>query len=103
MTGLRALAPLMVSELPVSQQLGAFIPWPRATAKVRVSQRPPLQSVEPLQSEVEAAEARLGDGRTLLRYSGTEPVLRILVEGPEADVVESTCEGIRRVAERVLA
>lgn len=74
---------------PLSELLGAVPRYPVSTAKVRVGARPPLDSLPALVSLLAEANTALGPagGRHLLRYSGTEPVLRIQVEGPDADVV----------------
>jgi phosphoglucosamine mutase len=56
---------------------------------VRVAQRRELSSVPAVQQVIDAVEAKLGaSGRVLIRYSGTEPLLRIMLEGQ--DKVEIT-------------
>jgi phosphoglucosamine mutase len=91
--GLRALA--AVGERPMSEALAPFTPFPRRLGKVRVASRPALETVGPVQQSVEAAEGRLGHhGRVFLRYSGTEPVLRILVEGTEAAAVSAAYDEV---------
>ena len=79
------------------------MPLPRRLAKVRVGSRPALNEVAPLQALRREAEARLGpQGRVFLRYSGTEPVLRILVEGQPEDEVEWALAAITEAARGAL-
>lgn len=75
---------------PLSLLLGAVPRDPSAKRTVRVGARPALDSLPPLVALLTEADAALASagGRRLLRYSGTEPVLRIQVEGPDADLVE---------------
>ena len=64
--------------------------------------RTPLSEVDSLVHAVREAEVRLDGGRTLLRYSGTEPVLRILAEGQDAAVVREVVRELERVASEAL-
>ena len=58
-----------------------------------------MNDVAPLRAAVKAAEAQLaGDGRVFVRYSGTEPLLRIMVEAPCEDRARETAEGLAAVA-----
>lgn len=102
-TGLRTLTAALAAR-SVSAAFAGFAPLPRWLGKVRVGRRPPLHTVEPLEQARRAGEATLGShGRVFLRYSGTEHVLRILVEGESEAKVTRVAEEIRRVATEVLA
>lgn len=103
LTGLKALA-LATSGVPLSEQLADFVPFPRKTGRVRTSARPPIESLESLQRAIEAAPGRLGPGgRVLVRYSGTEPVMRLLVEGPEPRAVAQILDELSEIAREALA
>lgn len=73
---------------PLSQLRRQWERFPQRTAAIRVRERPPLANLPVLSAAIAALEASLaGRGRVLVRYSGTEPLLRLLVEGPsDADV-----------------
>jgi phosphoglucosamine mutase len=102
---LLCLAAIAAAGTTPSSALGAVPRFHVAHRKVQVTARPDLASVTSLVSVVDAAEAELAvcGGRTLLRYSGTEPVLRIQVEGADAAMVESAADRIASTARTVLA
>ena len=69
---------------PLSELRRCLRLFPQVKRDVRVSRKPALDGVEGVMTWVRCAEKQLeGCGRVLLRYSGTESILRILVEGPE--------------------
>ncbi len=73
---------------PVSELLAPFRRYPQLLLNVRVSSRPPLESLPGVAAAIAAVETRLGaDGRLVLRYSGTEPLARVMLEGPDEPVV----------------
>jgi phosphoglucosamine mutase len=58
---------------------------PQVLESVTLQARKPLEDMASLQKLVEQVKASLGkDGRVLVRWSGTEPKLRVMVEGPDA-------------------
>ena len=85
-TGLRALA----GGWDVEERLGGFTPFPDAQMAVPVPSKPPLEELAEVQSVMRAAERDLR-GRVLLRYSGTEPKLRILVEAVDREEAKGWC------------
>jgi phosphoglucosamine mutase len=57
---------------------------------VRVKERKPLEEMPGVVDEIRACEAALdGSGRVLVRFSGTEPLARVMVEGPDIAQVEN--------------
>ena len=74
---------------------------PRIT--VDLTQRPPLDEVPDIVACREAIEQELGDdGRVVLRYSGTENLCRVMVEGPDREVVDARAAELAKVVERSL-
>ncbi|KAB8031783.1 phosphoglucosamine mutase [Fluviispira multicolorata] len=68
----------------ISELTSVMQKLPQITRNVKVSAKPPFQSLHATNSLVKEFEKELGDsGRILLRYSGTEPLARITLEGPE--------------------
>jgi phosphoglucosamine mutase len=75
--------------------------YPQRLVNVRVRERKPLEELPGVLAEIRAAEESFGDtGRVLVRFSGTEPLARVMVEGPELDRVEAFAN---RIAERIRA
>lgn len=64
--------------------------YPQLLVNVRVKERKPLEDLPGVAAAIRAAEASFGDsGRVLVRFSGTEPLARVMVEGPELERVEA--------------
>jgi phosphoglucosamine mutase len=64
--------------------------YPQRLVNVRVKERRPLEDLPGVAAEIRAAEESFGDsGRVLVRFSGTEPLARVMVEGTELDRVEA--------------
>ena len=69
---------------------------------VRVTEKPDLDNHEEIQSALKEAEAELADtGRVLLRPSGTEPLIRVMVEGQDQKLVESVANKLADVVKKV--
>ena len=74
----------------LDERLQGFTPLPDAQKAVAVPSKPPLAQLSKVQTILKAAEQAL-EGRVLLRYSGTEPKLRILVEATEREEAQRWC------------
>jgi phosphoglucosamine mutase len=75
---------------PLSELAEVMSRLPQELVNVDVVDKPPLEELEGFQEEIERVEEELGErGRVLARYSGTESVARIMVEGPDARTVGS--------------
>jgi phosphoglucosamine mutase len=67
--------------------------FPQINKSIVVKNKPALEAVPTIANAIKETEKKLnGKGRTLLRYSGTEPLLRIMVEGEDDELVESECQ-----------
>ena len=75
--------------------------FPQVLVNVRCASKPPLESIPEVPRVVTEVESALGkEGRVLLRYSGTEPVLRIMIEGPDDALISAYAERIARAVRR---
>ena len=80
---------------PLSELRQVLRKYPQAQRAVTVKSKPPLESVPAIQAAITAAEQALAPrGRILVRYSGTEPKLRILLEGRDAGLLETHADRI---------
>lgn len=98
-TGDGILAALALTEVMVrtnkhlSELAKVMRRFPQVLINVPVSSKPPLQNLPPVQKAVKEAERLLGStGRLLLRYSGTEPVARVMAEGENRKKVKEAAE-----------
>ena len=77
--------------------------FPQSTSNLKVAEKRPLADLESLQSVIKATEQDLGDeGRVLVRYSGTESKLRLLVEGEDDLQVAEAIKAIEGAARKDL-
>lgn len=80
-----------------------LVPFPQVLLGVRVTRKPPLEQVPELFGALQEAESKLGNsGRVVVRYSGTEKLLRIMVEAAEANTAEKLAQGLAEIAQRLL-
>ncbi len=77
-------------------KLRTFDPMPQILLNQPVTSKPPLESLPKYQAAIRDAQADLGDsGRILVRYSGTENKVRVMVEGPDEERIKKTAERLR--------
>ena len=80
---------------PISELAKCMEVFPQAQLGIVVKSKPELGSLPGVMSAIRDAEKKLGSqGRVLVRYSGTEPKVRVLVEGPDKKLIESHASGI---------
>jgi len=94
-TALAVLALMVESGKPLSALRGAMRRLPQQLLNVRVRERRELATLPGVQGAIARVNVALGTrGRVLVRYSGTEPLVRIMVEGEQLAEVERYCEEI---------
>ena len=88
----------------VSKLAEVMTPFPQKLINVDVKEKPPIEEVGVLMSAIEQAEAELGaDGRVLIRYSGTQPMCRVMVEGPTENLTTEIAERLAEIVKGALA
>jgi phosphoglucosamine mutase len=101
--GLEVLSAMVQTGRPLSEVGRRFDPLPQILENVRFTGTPPLEEASVIKA-VQAGEARLGNtGRILMRKSGTEPLIRIMAEGEDADLVQGVVSDIVTAIEHASA
>jgi phosphoglucosamine mutase len=87
-SALQVLTAVVLTGKPLRELRGAMQKFPQTMINVRLGQDPDVSASQSVRDAVSGVEDKLqGRGRVLLRPSGTEPVLRVMVEGEDADLV----------------
>jgi phosphoglucosamine mutase len=94
-TGLAVLALMVETGKPLSMLRQVMQRFPQVLENLRVSSKPDVESLPAVAAAISAAERELGDrGRVLVRYSGTEPLLRVMVEGEREPAIRKLAADI---------
>jgi len=102
-TALQVAAAMKKEGKPLSELAKIMKVFPQVLINVTVKTRPEIETVPEIGAAVREAEAELGErGRVLVRYSGTQNLCRIMVEGPSPEETERHCRRIATVVEKRL-
>jgi phosphoglucosamine mutase len=94
-TALAVLRVMAQTGRELTDLAGELKTFPQTLVNVRVKQKRPVEEVPDVQHAIERVESALqGRGRVLVRYSGTEPLLRIMIEGEDQATVQAWAEEI---------
>ena len=92
---LQILRVMIETGRPLSELKKVLKKYPQAQRNLKVREKPALETLTGVQSLLQEAEQKLdGKGRVLLRYSGTEPKIRLLIEGREEDRINADADRI---------
>jgi phosphoglucosamine mutase len=98
LTALRVLEAMKASSSSLDDLTGELIIYPQVLVNVRVKQRRPIAELPRLGDAIREAEHELNSsGRVLVRFSGTEPLARVMVEGPDQGQVDRLANHIAGV------
>jgi len=93
LTALQTLSAVMEIGRPFSELRGGWKRYPQFVRSLKVNSKPELKEVAGLSDKISSIEKTL-NGRIFIRYSGTEPVLRLLVEGENENEIKTIAEDI---------
>ena len=103
LTGIQLLAALKSSGKKMSELAAVMIQYPQLLINIRVQSKAGWDTNEAISAAVSASESELGDnGRILVRPSGTEPLLRVMAEGPDLAQLEELTGKIADVVKQEL-
>lgn len=103
-TALRVLQALKAKGRPLSALCAGLTMFPQRIHNIPVKAKPPIESLPTVSVNIAEAESALnGRGRVVVRYSGTEPLLRVMVEAPLASDVDRWIECISAAVKKDIA
>lgn len=101
---LQVLATVVKDKRPLSELVADIPLYPQLNTKIEVKDKKPIKDIPEMQKAIDALDAKLnGKGRSVIRYSGTESVLRLMVEGENQSLIQQELDKLVQVAERELA
>jgi len=97
-TALQVRAVMKKEQKPLSELARVMKVFPQALVNVDVTAKPEISTIPEIRDAIKDAERQLGTaGRVLVRYSGTQPMCRVMVEGPTQEETERYCQQIAAV------
>ncbi len=96
LSALKLIEVMLDTQTPLSGLAGVMEVFPQVLINVPVdASRPDFMQIAPIAATIRQVESELGDqGRVLIRYSGTQPLLRVMVEGSDQGQTQALCEKI---------
>jgi phosphoglucosamine mutase len=103
LAGIRLLEALQREDKPLSEFSDIMEVFPQSLINVEVTQKPPLAQLPSVMKAIATAENELSDkGRVLVRYSGTQDICRVMVEGPSKEDTLTTCGKIAETIRKAI-
>jgi len=101
LTSLKMMEAMIAQEKPMSELAAPVVFYPQVLKNVRVKSKPDAQNDPDVQAAVAKVSEELGDtGRILVRESGTEPVIRVMVEADTEELCEKYVDSVIEVIEQ---
>jgi phosphoglucosamine mutase len=102
-TAMQLIAAMVESGKPLSELANMMEIYPQKLINVDVKSKPEVSSLPQVMEVIKQVETELGDhGRVLVRYSGTQNMCRVMVEGPTHEITERYCRQIAEVVKSTI-
>jgi len=103
LTSLKMLEVMITRDLPLSKLVGGYEEFPQVLANVRVGKKIDFREFPEIMDTIEGIKGKLGGaGRLDVRYSGTEPLARVMVEGKDRQAIEQYAQQMTSVIAKYL-
>ena len=103
LTAIRLIQTLCEENKPLSELSRIMAVFPQVLLNIDVQKKPEIEGVPQIMAAIRSVEGRLGEkGRVLVRYSGTQPLCRVMVEGPDKEETRRYCRQIAEVVKAAL-
>ena len=103
-TALQVMAAMKKEGKPLSELARIMTVFPQKLINIDVKRKPEIETVPEIMAAIKQVEKKLGNkGRVLVRYSGTQSMCRVMVEGPTKKETETYCRQIADVVKKILA
>ena len=103
LTALQLIAAMLKAGKPLSELARLMNVFPQKLINVDVKSKPDIATVPQIVEAIRQVEAELkGEGRVLVRYSGTQNMCRVMVEGPTKEVTEKYCKQVADIVKTAI-
>ena len=95
LTALKLIEAMQTENKPLSELSNIMTAYPQVLINVEINAKPAIETVPQILAAIRSVESDLREqGRVLVRYSGTQPLCRVMVEGPDESITQRYCEQI---------
>jgi phosphoglucosamine mutase len=103
LTALRLIEAMKEESKPLSELCKVMTVFPQVLLNVEVKNKPDIETIPDIKSAIDSVKKNLaGKGRVLVRYSGTQSMCRVMVEGPTIDETSQYCRKIADIIKEKL-
>lgn len=104
LTALQVLACMQKTRKPLSELAQVMEVFPQKLINIDVTRKPEISTIPEITTIIQEVEGRLGErGRVLVRYSGTQNMCRVMVEGPTEEETKTYCRQIADIIQQTLS